>query len=73
MAACVKDSYLGPRDGKGDAAHVSRQWCGGVVVGCSRYVDYPMVTAYSREVQQRIIRWNPPAQRLVDVLRWRAA
>ena len=69
----MKDSYEGPRDGKGDLDHASRNWCGGIVVGCSRFVHYPMVTEYSRAVARRIAapKYQTPGLRLVDLLEWR--
>jgi hypothetical protein len=65
--------YEGPRHGKGDANHVSLDWCGGVVVGSSRFPHYPMATEYSRAVARRIAAtpYAKPVQKLVDILEWR--
>ena len=62
--------YEGPRDGKGDDDHASRDWCGGVVVGCSRFPEYPLQTPYSRAVRRRMLKGLVPKRPLVQVLKW---
>jgi hypothetical protein len=66
--------YEGPRHGKGDEDYVSREWCGGIVMACARYPDYPHPTRYSRAVGRRIRRaaYVAPGRTLAQLLKWAA-
>lgn len=70
----MSDSYEGPRHGKGDEDFVSIDRCGGVVVGASRFPEYPLPTPYSRAVRRRIAgkKYEAPKRSLVQLLGWAA-
>lgn len=50
---------------------VTDEWLGGEIRTCSRKPEYPLPTAFSRQVMRRIVEGRTPKRNLMKILQWR--